>query len=123
MRSCPDCYDEIETMKKHQEICLVRNHEELRTWLVSLEWWLNRMELHLNHCYRFITRFTYVGKHDSDRQMAQSEFESATDMVDRVPMLLERVKGFRCERVAAALNRAGIISKQVSEIRTILRSL
>lgn len=123
MRSCPDCHEQLGNLKKHQAICLVKNNKELKTWLESLEWWLNRMERHLNHCYRFITRYTYVGKHDADRRMARSDFESATDMVDRVPMLLERVKAYRCERVAGAQHRASIISKQVSEIRTILRSL
>lgn len=123
MADCPDCYSKVGSLAKHRAICLVRNNKELRTWLESVEFWLNRMEGHLNTAYKGIARYTHAGKRDFDRQQANDEFESAAGMVDRVPMLLERIQQYHCERVAAAQLRASIITKQVLEVRTILRSL
>lgn len=123
MVDCPDCLSKVGSLAKHRRICLVRNNKELRTWLESVEFWLNRMERHLNQAYRSITRYTHVGRRDFDRQQADSEYESAAGMVAQVPKLLERIQGFHCERVADAQLRASIIGKQVAEIRTILRSL
>jgi hypothetical protein len=102
---------------------LVRNNHGLSTWLESIEFWLDRMERHLNQAYKSITRYTHVGKRDFDRQQAESEYESAVGMVDRVPTLLERIQGYHCERVSGAQLRASILGKQVLEVRTILRSL
>lgn len=123
MKECPDCYSKVGSLAKHRGICLVRNNKELSTWLESTEFWLNRMEGHLNQAYRSITRYTHVGKRDFDRQHATSEYENAAGMVDRVPKLLERIQRYHCERVAAAQLRASIIGKQVLEVRTILRNL
>lgn len=123
MKECPDCFSKVGSMAKHRGICLVRNQKELRTWLESIEFWLNRMEWHLNTAYRSITRYTHVGKHEDDRKQAKENFEGAAGMVNQLPKLLERIGGYHCERVSAAQLRASIISKQVLEIRTILRNL
>jgi hypothetical protein len=123
MVECPDCYSKVGSLAKHRRICLVRNNHGLATWLESIEFWLDRMERHLNQAYKSITRYTHVGKRDFDHQQATAEFESAAGMVDRVPKLLERIQPYQCERVSAAQLRASIIGKQVSEVRTILRNL
>lgn len=123
MKECPDCFSKVGSMVKHRGICLVRNNKELRTWLESIEFWLNRMEGHLNTAYKAITRYTHVGNRDLDRQQAKEEYESAAGMLDRVPKLLERIQGYHCERASAAQLRASIIGKQVLEVRTILRNL
>lgn len=123
MVDCPDCYSKVGSLAKHRRICLVRNNHGLGTWLESIEFWLDRMERHLNHAYRSITRYTHAGKNEFERKQANEEFDSAAGMVDRVPMLLERIQGYHCERVSAAQLRASIISKQVLEVRAILRGL
>lgn len=123
MAECPDCLSKVGSITKHREICLVRNNKDLRSWLESIEFWLNRMERHLNAAYRSITRYTHVGKNTIERQQAKEEFDSAAGMVDQVPKLLERIQRYHCERVSAAQLRASIISKQVVEVRAILRNL
>lgn len=123
MVNCPDCYSKVGSLPKHRGICLVKNTKELRTWLESTEFWLNRMERHLNQAYKSITRYTHIGKRDFDRQQAKEEYESAAGMMDRVPMLLERIQKYQCERVSDAQLRASVIGKQVLEVRTILRHL
>ena len=123
MTECPDCYSKVGSMAKHRPICLVRNNKELKSWLESTEFWLARMEGHMNTAYKAIARYTHVGKRDFDLQQAKAEFESAAGMVDRVPKLLERIQRYHCERVSAVQLRASIIGKQAVEVRTILRSL
>jgi len=123
MTECPDCLSKVGSITKHRRICLVRNNKDLKSWLESIEFWLNRMERHLNTAYRSITRYTHVDKNAFDRQQAKEEFDSAAGMVDQVPKLLDRIQGYHCERVSAAQLRASIIGKQVVEVRAILRSL
>lgn len=123
MADCPDCYSQVGSLTRHRKICLVRNDKGLKTWLESIEFWLNRMEGQLNQAYKSITRYSHLGKRDFDRQRANDEYDGAAGMVERVPKLLAQIQGYPCARVSAAQLRASIVSKQVLEVRDILRSL
>lgn len=123
MALCPDCYSQVGSLPKHRPICLVRSNQNLRAGLESIEFWLGRMEGHLNAAYRAITRYTQVGPHPSERKSAVEEFESAAETLKKIPALIERIQGYHCERVAAAQLRASVLGMQAAEVRDILPKL
>ena len=123
MPECPDCYSRVGSMPKHRPICLVRNNKALRDALVAIEPWLQRMEEHLSAAYRAIARYTQVGPHPMEYEVAQEEFARAAAVLKRLPQLLERIKGFSCERVAAANLNANVVGMQAAEVRDILAKL
>jgi hypothetical protein len=123
MPECPDCYSRVGSMPKHRPICLVRNNKALRDALVAIEPWLKRMEDHLSAAYRAIARYTQVGPHPMEYEVAQEEFVRAAAVLKRLPPLLERIQGFTCERVAAANLNANVVSMQAAEVRDILAKL
>ena len=123
MPECPDCYSRVGSMPKHRPICLVRNNKALRDALVAIEPWLQRMEEHLSAAYRAIARYTQVGPHPMEYEVAQEEFARAAAVLKRLPPLLERIQGFSCERVAAANLNANVVGMQAAEVRDILAKL
>ena len=123
MPECPDCYSRVGSMPKHRPICLVRNNKALRDALVAIEPWLQRMEEHLSAAYRAIARYTQVGPHPMEYEVAQEEFARAAAVLKRLPPLLERIHGFSCERVAAANLNASVVGMQAAEVRDILAKL
>ncbi len=123
MPECPDCYSKVGSMPKHRPICLVRNNKALRDALVAIEPWLKRMEDHLSAAYRAIARYTQVGPHPMEYEVAHEEFARAAAALNRLPPLLERIQGFTCERVAAAKLNASVVGMQAAEVRDILGRL
>ena len=123
MPECPDCYSRVGSLPKHRPICLVRNNKALRDALVAIEPWLKRMEEHLSAAYRAIARYTQVGPHPMEYEVAQEEFARAATVLKRLPPLLERIQGFTCERVAAANLNASVVGMQAAEVRDILAKL
>ena len=123
MPECPDCYSRVGSLPKHRPICLVRNNKALRDALVAIEPWLKRMEEHLSAAYRAIARYTQVGPHPMEYEVAQEEFARAAAVLKRLPPLLERIQGFSCERVAAANLNANVVGMQAAEVRDILAKL
>ena len=123
MSECPDCHSKVGSLPKHRPICLVRNNKTLRDALVVIEPWLTRMEGHLSASYRAIARYTQVGPHPMEYEVAHEEFTRAAAMLKKVPPLLERIRGNMCERVAAANLNANVVSMQAAEVRDILAKL
>ncbi len=123
MPECPDCYSKVGSMPKHRPICLVRNNKGLRDALVAIEPWLKRMEDHLSAAYRAITRYTQVGPHPMEYELAREEFDKAARMLKGLPPLLELIQGYVCERVAAANLNASVVGMQIAEVRDILAKL
>ncbi|PSM30963.1 hypothetical protein [Haliangium sp. UPWRP_2] len=123
MPECPDCHSKVGSLPKHRPICLVRNNKALRDALVAIEPLLKRMEDHLSAAYRAIARYTQVGPHPMEYEVAHEEFTRAVAMLKKVPPLLERIRGNMCERVAAANLNANVVSMQAAEVRDILAKL
>jgi hypothetical protein len=110
-------------MPKHRPICLVRNNKALRDALLAIEPLLTRIEGFHNAAYRAIARYTQVGPHPMEYELAHEEFEKAAAMLRKLPPLLERIHGYTCERVAAANLNTNVISMQAAELRDILAKL
>jgi len=123
MPECPDCYSRVGSMPKHRPICLVRNNKALRDALLAIEPLLTRIEGFHNAAYRAIARYTQVGPHPMEYELAHEEFERAAAMLKKLPPLLERIHGYTCERVAAANLNASVVGMQAAEVRDILAKL
>lgn len=123
MAQCPDCYSQVGSMPKHRPICLVRNNKAFRDALLAIEPLLTRIEGFHNAAYRAIARYTQVGPHPMEYELAHEEFEKAAALLRKLPPLLERIHGNICERVAMATLNTNVISMQAAELRDILAKL
>ena len=123
MAQCPDCYSQVGSMPKHRPICLVRNNKAFRDALLAIEPLLTRIEGFHNAAYRAIARYTQVGPHPMEYELAHEEFEKAAALLRKLPPLLERIHGNICERVAIATLNTNVISMQAAELRDILAKL
>ena len=56
-------------------------------------------------------------------ELAHEEFARAAAMLKKLPPLLERLRGFVCERVTAANLNASVVGMQIAEVRDILAKL